>query len=97
MQAADPLKVLLEVLPGELYETFVGELDEAIANVCALARNPDQAGATIQALAELIRSWHLTAALMNNRQWAEAMNEDFESFDRAEIGSLEDLQRLLKL
>ncbi len=94
MPKADPLKVLLESLPSDLYETFVDELNNAITDVCALARNPDQAGNSIVALAELIRSWHLTVALSSNEAWVKAMQEDIECQDD-EIGTFDDLRKLL--
>jgi hypothetical protein len=94
MIAADPLKVLLESLPAEHYETFVAELDDAIKAVCALARNPDQAGARIQALAELIRSWHLTVALGRNDQWVRSMDEDMILMPSG-VGTIEDFRELI--
>jgi hypothetical protein len=95
MQTADPLVVLLESLPAEHYGTFVAELNDAITDVCAMVRNPAQAGRSIQALTELIRAWHLTVALRRDESWVQAMNEQIDPLAPNDVGCLDDVRELL--
>lgn len=96
MNTPDPVKSLLASLPDDLYPAFIEEFDAAVSAVCALAHDPQHAGARIQDLAEVIRSWHLTLALMQNETWVKAVDEDVQP-TAADVGSIEQLRQLLEV
>ncbi len=90
----DPVKQLHEQLPDDLYALFVDELGAAIHDVCAMVNKPNEVGPRVQALAEIIRSWHITLALRSNEEWTAAMEETVTP-TAGDIGTIEQFRQLV--